>query len=178
MKTKLWIIAIALTAVSFGASAQGGLKIGYTTPDYILNQLPEAKQIEADLKSRQNVLQNQLQAKAKEFETKMADYQANAASWDELIRADKEQELTALQQSFQKFQQEAEQSIRKKEEELLRPVYEKIGKAIEEVAKENGYSHVFNLGAPGLDIMLYAREQDDITNLVLKKLGITPPAEQ
>ena len=171
------MIAIALTAITFGAAAQGNLKIGYTTPDYILNQLPEAKQIEADLKSREKVLQNQLQAKYKEFETKMADYQSNAATWDELIRADKEQELNALNQSLQKLQQEAEQAIGKKQEELLKPAYEKIGKAIEDVAKENGYTHIFNLGAPRLDILLYAREQDDVTNLILKKLGVTPPAE-
>lgn len=175
MKTKFLIIAIALTAITFTATAQGDLKIGYTTPDYILNQLPEAKQIEADLKSREKVLQNQLQAKYKEYETKVADYQANVESWDELIRSDKEQELTSLQQSLQRFQGEAEQSLMKKREELLKPAYEKIGKAIEDVAKENGYSHIFNLGAPGLDILLFARQEDDVTSLVLKKLGITPP---
>ncbi len=177
MKTKFLIIAIALTAITFTATAQGDVKIGYTTPDYILNQLPEAKQIEADLKSREKVLQNQLQAKYKEFETKMADYQTNVESWDELIRADKEQELTALRQSLEKFQADAQQSIQRKSEELLKPAYEKIGKAIEDVAKENGYSHIFNLGAPGIDVMLYARPEDDVTKLVLKKLGITPPAE-
>ncbi len=178
MKTRSLLIAIALTAITFGAAAQGNMKIGYTTPDYILNLMPESKQIQADLESRSKVFQSQLQAKSKEFETKMADYQANAASWDELIRADKEQELNALQESFQKLQQNADQSLRKKQEELLKPVYEKIGKAIEDVAKENGYTHIFNLGAPGLDILLYARPEDDVTNLVLKKLGITPPAEQ
>ncbi|XOV92324.1 MAG: OmpH family outer membrane protein [Bacteroidota bacterium] len=174
MKTRLLIIAIALTALSFGVEAQGNLKIGYTTPDYILGQLPEVKQIQADLESRGKVFQNQLAAKQKEFETKAADYQANAASWDELIRADKEQELTSLQESYQKLQQSAQQSIQAKQEELLKPVYEKIGKAIEDVAKENGYTHIFNLGAQGLDIILYAREQDDVTDLILKKLGVTP----
>jgi len=178
MKTRSLLIAIALTAITFGAAAQGDLKIGYTTPDYILNLMPESKQIQADLESRSKVLQNQIQAKQKELQNKYADYQTNAATWDELIRADKEQEITALDQSLQKFQQEAQQSIQKKQEELLKPVYEKIGKAIEDVAKENGYTHIFNLGAPGLDIMLYAREQDDVTNLILKKLGVTPPAEQ
>ncbi len=172
------MIAIAFTAITFVAAAQGDLKIGYTTPDYILNLMPEAKQIQTDLESRGKILQNQLQAKQKELQNKYADYQANAATWDELIRADKEQEINALDQSLQKFQQEAQQSIQNKQNELLKPVYEKIGKAIEEVAKENGYSHIFNLGAPGVDVILYAREQDDVTNLILKKLGINPPAEQ
>ena len=178
MKTRILIGIVALLAFIGTSMAQGDIKIGYTNADYILNLLPEAKQIESDLKSHEKVLQNQIQAKYKEFETKMADYQTNAESWDELIRADKEQELQGLQQSMQKFQSDAEQSLMKKRETLLKPAYEKIGKAIEDVAKENGYSHVFSLGAPGLDILLYAREQDDITNLVLKKLGVTPPANQ
>jgi outer membrane protein len=46
------------------------------------------------------------------------------------------------------------------------------------VAKDNGYTHIFNSGQPdvGLNILLYARDEDDISNLVLKELGITPPA--
>ena len=58
----------------------------------------------------------------------------------------------------------------------LQPVFDKIGTAIEQVAKENSYTHVFNLAVGGQSILLYAREEDNVSNLVLKKLGIDPPA--
>ncbi|MFT5640057.1 MAG: outer membrane protein [Cyclobacteriaceae bacterium] len=175
MKAKIIVLALTITAMSFMANAQAGLKIGYTNADYVLSLLPEAKQIDAELKAYEKQLQNQLQAKYKDLQAKVADYETNVNSYDELIRADKEQEITTLQQNIQKFSQDAETSMGNKRNQLLAPAYEKIGTAIETTAKENGYSHVFSAGAPGFDVLLYAREEDNISNLVLKQLGITPP---
>ena len=176
MKAKSLIVILALIVGSYHVSAQEALKIGYTNADYILSLLPEAKQIDAELKAYEKQLQNQLQAKYKDLQAKVADYEANVSSYDELIRADKEQEITSLQQSIQKFSQDAETSLGNKRNQLLTPAYEKISKAIEQIAVENSYTHIFSAGAPGFDVLLYAREQDDVSNLILKKLGITPPA--
>lgn len=178
MKAKILIVVIALVACSYAVSAQDNLKIGYTNADYILSLLPEAKQIDAELKAYEKQLQNQIQAKYTDLQAKVADYEANVASYDELIRADKEQEITQLQQSIQKFSQDAEVSMSNKRNQLLKPAYEKIGNAIEQTAIENNYTHIFSAGTPGFDVLLYAREQDDVSNLILKKLGITPPAAE
>ena len=80
-----------------------------------------------------------------------------------------------MQQSLQEFQASAEQSMMKKRNDLLEPAIEKIGNAIKAVAEENAYTHIFSAGSPGFDVLLYAREEDDVTDLVLKKLGVTPP---
>ncbi|MFT4738712.1 MAG: outer membrane protein [Cyclobacteriaceae bacterium] len=173
MKTRL-IITLLATIVAFGAvQAQ---KIGYTNAEYILGLLPEAKQIEADLTAYEKQLQNQLEAKYKTMQSKIAEYQANEATYNDLIKADKQNEITGMQQSMQEFQANAEQSMIKKRNDLLAPAVEKIGNAIKEVAEANGYSHVFSAGSPGFDVLLYAREEDDVSNLVLQKLGVTPPS--
>ena len=174
MKLKFLIGFCALVAV--GSLQAQELKIGYTNAEYVLSLLPEAKQIEADLKAYEAQLQNQLQSKYQEFQTKAADYQQNAASMIEAVRADRERELQAMQENIQKFSQEAETSLLQKRNQLLQPAVEKVGKAIKEVSEANGYTHVFSSGAPGLDVLLYAQEQFDISNLVLAKLGINPPA--
>jgi outer membrane protein len=176
MKTR-WIIVLAFLAATFTANAQdGGLKIGYTNPDYILSNMPEAKQIQSDLKVHEQQLSSQLEAKSKDFQTKNQEYQQNAQNMIPEVRADKEQELQNLYQSIQQFQQEAQMSLQRKSGELLQPVYEKIQTAIDEVAKANGYTHIFNPQLDvGVSILLYAREEDDISDLVLKQLGITPP---
>lgn len=173
MKIKLFISVLALCIVSL---AQAQLKVGYTNAEYLLGLLPEAKQIEADLTAYEKQLQNQLQAKYADLQQKIADYQANEASYNDLIKTDKQNEITALQQSLQEFQVNAEQSMMKKRNDLLEPAVEKIGNAIKEVAEENSYTHVFSAGSPGFDVLLYAREEDDISDLVLKKLGVTPPS--
>lgn len=176
MKTKPLFIIAMLVAGAAHVSAQGNLKIGYTNADYVLSLLPESKQIDAELKAYEKQLQNQIQAKYNNLQEKLTDYQKNEAQWDDLIRSDKEQEIQTLQQNIQQFSQDAEAQMSKKRNTLLKPVYEKIGKAIEEVAVENSYSHIFSAGTPGFDVLLYAREQDDVSDLILKKLGITPPS--
>jgi len=176
MKTKL-IFILAIFATAFAANAQGTLKIGYTNAEFILSNMPEAKQIEADLKVHEQQLSTQLEAKSKDFDTKVQAYQASVENMIPEVRADKELELRNLQQSIQKFQQDAQASLQRKQGELLQPVFDKIQKAIDEVAKANGYTHVLNSGQPevGLNILLYARDEDNISDLVLKQLGITPP---
>jgi outer membrane protein len=174
MKIKLFISILAITMIA-QVNAQN-LKIGYTNAEYILSLLPEAKQIEAELRAYETQLQNQLQAKYKELQAKIADYQANETKFNDLIKADKQTEISNMQQSLQDFSSQAENSLMNKRNQLLQPAVEKIGTAIESVAKENGYAYIFSAGSPGFDVLLYAREEDDISNLVLKKLGVTPPA--
>ncbi len=174
MKTKLLAVAlIALGAFSTSAQTQ---KIGYANAEYILTLLPEAKQIESDLKAYETQLQNQLQAKYQDFQQKATEYQQSAATMIDAVRADKEKELQDMQTQLQQFQQNAETSMLNKRNELLAPAVEKIGKAIKAVAEANGYSHVFSAGSPGVDVLLYANEESNLDNLILAHLGIDAPA--
>ena len=56
----------------------------------------------------------------------------------------------------------------------MEPVFGKISKAIEDVAKENGFSLVLNQQIQGLDVILFGDEKLDVSDLVLKKMGVTP----
>lgn len=167
---------ILIGCVGFAAQAQTpDQKMGYADWDYIFSQLPEYKQIEAELKTHGDQLQNQLQAKYKDYETKLKTYQSGAATMVDAVRRDKEIELTQLQENIQKFQQDAQTSLQTKQDQLMGPVFTKVGKAIEDVAKEQGYAFIINpqlIG--GGDILLYSDNKYDISDAVLKKLGITP----
>ncbi len=173
---------LVLAALAFGFSVVANAqteaqKIGFADTEYILTQLPKFKQIETELKTHGTQLENQLKAKAEDFQAKLKAFQGMPATTPEAIKADKERELQALQENYQKFQQDAQSSMQKKQAELMDPVYKQIGKAIEEVAKENAYTFILQPQvANGGDILLYHDEKFNISNLVLKKLGVTPTA--
>ena len=168
----LFLILFCGTLLSAQAQPQ---KIGYADWEYIFSQLPEFKQIDSELKTHSEQLQNQMRAKQQDFEAKYKAYQGMPATTPDAIKADKERELAALQEGFQKFQQDAQSSLQKKQADLLEPVYKKVGKTIEDVAKENAYTFIINPQVQGGgDILLYSDENYNISDLVLKKLGITP----
>ena len=81
-------------------------------------------------------------------------------------------ELAQLEQGIQSFQQKAQESLVTKREELLAPVYTKVGNSIKAVAEENSYDFVLTAGVGGTDIVLFAAEEFDISDLVLKNMGI------
>jgi outer membrane protein len=168
------VVIIAIISAAFASQAQTPVKMGYADIEYIISQMPEAKQIDAELKSTQTQLRNQLDTKAKEFQTKLADYQANQGTMLEAVRANTERELQMLQSNLEKLQQDAQTTIQNKQTQLLQPVYDKVEKAIAEVAKENGFTFILSNQIGGLNVVLYADEKAEVSDLVLKKLGVTP----
>lgn len=174
MKVRI-LLSTALAIVGFGLMAQ--MKIGYTNVEYVLSLMPEAKQIESELAAYEKQLSTQLESKYTDYQSKVAAYQQNAETYTDVVRADKENEIVNLQNSIQEFEANAQNSLLSKRNQLLQPAFEKIGVAIEQISKENSYTHVFNMTAGGQSILLYAREEDNVTNLVLQKLGIDPPSD-
>lgn len=175
MKIKLFLSALA--AVLFlGFQSNAQVKIGYTNVDVILGQLPETKTVEAELKTRKDQYDASYKQKVTDFQTKLQAYEKGAATMSDVIKADKEKELQAAQANIEEFQKSAQDDLQKKQNQLLAPILQKIQTAIDAVSKENTYTHVFNIdaGQGTTPILLYATEESNITNLVLKKLGVDP----
>ena len=62
--------------------------------------------------------------------------------------------------------------MQQKQGELLKPVFEKAEKAIEEVAKEKGLIYVFDSGVGNRTILYKSNQSIDLLPLVKAKLGI------
>ena len=174
MKKALLIFAFGLFAVAANAQTLNASKVGYADVDYIFSQMPEFKQIDAELTTLQNQLKKNLETKGAEFQRKLTEYQQNAEKMLDAVRQNTERELQQLQANLQKLQEDAQTEIQKKQNTLMEPVYGKVGKTIEEVAKENGFTFILNQQIGGLDVILYGDPANDISDLVLKKIGITP----
>ena len=178
-KLHLTFAAVLLAASSFFASnaqAQAPLKIGFTSVEYVLSQMPESKQIESDLKAYGTQLESQLKTKTTEYQTKLDAYQKGATTMTPVIKADKEKELQTLGQSIQEFQQTAQQSMQQKQQTLLRPVLDKIQKNIDAVANDQGYTYILNSDSGSNPILLHGPKDGDVSDAILKKMGITPTA--
>ncbi len=177
MKTK-FLLAVGLMFGLATMPLQAQVKIGFINADYILSQMPEAKQVEEDLKNTQKQYETLYQGKVKDFQDKLAAFEKmNAdAKTPDIIKQDKEKELQNLQTSIQEFQQNSQTSLQKKQAQLLQPLLKKIEENMHAVANENAYTHVFNYdaGMGTAPILLHYPTEAAISDLVLKKMGITP----
>ncbi len=144
-------------------------KIGHFDINYVLPQLPEYKKADTDLQTFTKLLKEELENKEKEFQKKMEDYKKNASSWGNAILESKQRELQSLETQIKEFSEKAENDIQGQQAKLLQPIYEKIEKNMKEVATTNSYTHILRT-----DGVYNAPKANDISDLVLKKLGITP----
>jgi len=174
MKVNVLLATVALLLFGFTTQAQT-LKIGYTSVELIMDLMPEMEQIGADVQDYQTQLQTNIQTKAADFQKQVEAYQQAAPTMTETARAAKEQELTKLRDDLQKYEQDAQVSYQRKLQELLEPVQTKVINAINAVAAENNYTHIFAETAGQSPILLYTKEEDKFTELVLAKLGIEIP---
>lgn len=74
-----------------------------------------------------------------------------------------------MQQRIQDVQKVAQETIAKKQQELMAPIQTKMMNAINSVAKEKGLAYVLDLGAGAV---IYHAGGEDISAAVKAKLGI------
>ncbi|MBL7834476.1 MAG: OmpH family outer membrane protein [Cyclobacteriaceae bacterium] len=179
MKKLVFVFAFALITAASMAQTTAALKVGYADVEYIFSKMPEAKQIQSDLEGLQAQLKKQYDNKYTEFQTKLKTYQDNINNPNipDAVKQNSARELEQLQANLQKLQEDSQNDLQKRNATLLGPVQEKVGKAIEDVAKENGFSLILNNQINGLDVILFGDEKLDVSDMVLKKMGVNPVAE-
>lgn len=170
----IWFLTFVL-GIGF-AVGQNSIKVGHTNTGYILSQLPEIKGVQTELETVRTQLEKVIQDKSKEFQEKLERYQNTGASMSQAQQETAENELRQLNSELEELQAKSQQTFAEKQESLIRPLVEKVNKAVDEVAKENGYTYILNgdTGNVGNPVILYSGSKEtDITDLVLKKLGVT-----
>ncbi len=165
--TKVLVSLVLALGIGFGANAQSQ-KIGYVDSQIIIDMMPESAKIQQDLQAYYSELQAQLQAMATEYQNKLRDYEANSATMGNILRQSKEKEIVDLQNRIQEFQAGAESDLAAKQDELSKPMLDKIKKAIDDVAKTKGLAYVFEKTV----ILSIGDTAIDITADVKAKLGL------
>lgn len=167
MKKTLIAIAICMLAFSGNAMAQKNVKLGHINSQELMQIMPGRDSVQTILQNEVTELETTLKQMQAEAEKRYNDYVANQAGWTELIRQTKQREIQDMSARIQEFQENAQKQLTDREAELTKPIIDRAKKAIEDVAREGGYTYIFD-GAG----LLYCNDSEDIMPAVKKKLGI------
>lgn len=169
MKKSLILLFVAVFAFGSAAFAQKTVKLGHINSSELMQIMPGKDSAQTAFQAEVELLDRDLRAMQEELEKKYNDYNERQAQMTDLIRKTKESEIKDLSQRINTYRQDAEERLKQKEEELLKPIIERAKQAIADVAKENGYTYIFDTSA---GVLLYQQDSDDIFPLVKKKLGL------
>jgi outer membrane protein len=168
MKSKIIFLFLLLSASSFSF---GQLKIGYVDSDTILKKMPDAIDAKTKLDATIAEWNEELRKLEQLLKDKKEDFEKRKLIMSEQTRIDLEKEILALDKQIVEYKQKkfgVNGELFKKQEELMKPVQNRVFNAIQEVAKEKELDYIFDRS--GDIIFLFAKPEYDLTNIVLEKL--------
>lgn len=169
MKFVKAFIIVLLIGVTAGLNAQTKPKFGHINSNDLLQIMPGRDTAKTALEKVKTQLESEIEFMENEFKTMYTNYLQNADSMTTFIRQKREKELQEKNAAIEQFKQDAQYTFQEEEEKLLKPIIERAKNAIEKVAKDNGYTYVFD---SSLGVLLYFQDSDDLMPLVKKELGI------
>ncbi len=161
------IFKILFLFISVTAFAQ--TKVGTVDVDFILSKMPELPAVQKQIEDYGKELDEEFNKNLEAYNALVKDYTDGEAGFTIAQKKTKQEEILNAENELNKFQQNGTKLINIKRDELVRPLYQKIGVALEKVSKEESFTQVLQLDAT----IVYADNNYDLTIKVLKELGIT-----
>lgn len=149
------------------------LKIGYIDSDAIMDNLPDVLDSRQKLDALIQEWQTELNKLDADWKTKYDDYEKRKLIMTDQTRAETEAALVQLETQIAQYREKkfgTNGELFQKQDELMKPVQNKIFDALKEIAEKDDYDFVFDRSG---DIMiLFAKEKYDLTSQVLEKLKL------
>jgi len=168
MKKTIFGIIVLLALFSINHAQ---LKIGYVDSAAIMDTLTEAQDAQIKLDAMIQEWQDELTKMENEWNDTYKDYEKRKLVLTDKKRAEVEKQLVDMESALNTFRQQkfgVNGELFRKQDELMKPIQNKVFNAIQSVAEEEELDFVFDRS--GDLIFLYAKEEYDITKQVLEKL--------
>jgi len=166
---KRFMVVALLALACAGAAAQ--MKIGHINSETIMQTLPEAIDAQKSIDALVAGWEADLQKLQADWKKKYDDFDKRKLILTDQVRADQERELRELDQSItdfrtKKFGQNGE--LFQKQNDIMKPIQNKMFHVLEEIAKDDGYDYIFDRS--GEILVLYANDKYDLTQRVLQRM--------
>ena len=148
----------------------GNLKTGYIDSNEIMSKIEEVRQVQVELEKEQRRLQSEAQNLYMEMDSLYKVFESTQLLMSDMKKQEIQQQLTQKQQDLERFQMEKfgqGGELERLQIQLLKPVLDKIDKAIQKVGNEEGYDYIFDAVAGAI---VFALDSHNVTEKVLDEL--------
>ena len=170
MKKILFLVVLFLS-LGYNSLAQ---KFAYVNTEYILSNIPDYADAQAQLDDLSVQWQKEIEAKFAEIDKMYKNFQNEAVLLPEDMKKKREEDIVKKEKEAKDLQKKRfgkDGDLFKKRQELVKPIQEKVYNAIEEIAGAENYAAIFDKA--GNATMIYTNAKFDISEQVLDKLGYT-----
>ena len=172
MKTILKLLVVILFLSAGNVNAQKNQKVGHINFEELIQVMPESAQATAELTQQSQRMDTQLESMRVEYNRLLTELQTQQDSLLPIVRQAKQVEIENSKNLINEYYTTAQKQLTDLRNQLSQPIFLKAQNAIKEVAKEKGYSYVFNSNPATGSLLVFPEGNDDLLPLVKTKLGI------
>jgi outer membrane protein len=151
------------------AQAQPSARLAWVNSQLVLHQVPGYAQAESTLTAEAAGYRAELQRMQTQLDSTLADFDRQQIALSPSARQAKQQEIRDLQQRLQQRVNELQDHADQRQQELLAPLQQRVTAVIEGLRAERNLLFIFDVGAPGNNIVAVDRTLD-LTNVVVQRL--------
>lgn len=168
-KIKILLMAAVLVFTSATAMAQ---KTGYISLDQVIGIMPEVVKIDTLMqKYQRDTINTEFSSLIEQYNYKDSILtKTDTTKMPTSLRKQYRTDLEGIAYQVQNWQSISQQAYQAKQGTLLQPIYAKVLNAIQAVAKEKGYTYVYDKS-----VLVIAPNGDDLLPAVAQKLNIKVP---
>ncbi len=169
MRHLLFIVAfLGILSVN----AQTASKVGCVDTKYIFSKIPEYLSAETKLKELSSTWEKEIAIKKSSIDQLHRNFEADKILLSSEMKIKKEQEITSAEKELIELQNKyfgENGELFKEREKLIKPIQDKVFKAIKDYAESKSYSVILDRSS---DLsVLYVNSKNEISNDILKQLG-------
>ena len=171
MIKKVLLTSMIVLFISTASFSQRGQKIGYVDLEYILENIPEYAQAQAQLDQKVVKWQQKLDKLKAEIETMKIDLSNEKALLTDALIEERLEDIAIVEEEFKKtemayFSSDGDLFFYRKL--LVKPIQDQVYNAVQEIGAARKYEIIFDKSSDL--IMLYTNKKADISDLVLKSI--------
>jgi len=170
------LLALGAAVVLGGGTvpaAHAQQRIGYVDTEYILDRMPEYKTVQQKLDKLEQQWRTEIQQQREKVRKLEQEFEARELLYTEEERTRKQEAISEARTQVEQLRQQyfgPEGELYARQKELMRPIQQRVLEAAESVATADGYDYVVD--KKGDTMFLFARDEHDLSDRVLRELGI------
>ena len=173
------VASLALTAAAAHAqtaapaTAPAATKIAYINSQAVMANAPGAVEARTTIEKETNKHRADLALADDSIKNMIADFQKKQLAMSKDARDKQEADIRARQQALQQRAQGLEEQMQKRENDLIKPIMDRINTVLTDMRKEGGYALILDTSAGAV---VAADPALDLTEQVLTRLKAATPA--
>lgn len=165
MKQVKSLLIAAMLFIGASQTMNAQAKMAHVNVMEIMAKMPAIIEGNKQLEKKQQSYNADYKTMVDEYQAKIKKYDAEAETAGEKVNQERQAEVQDMQKRLRDYGETAQKELAKTEEDLLKPIQEKVKASIAKVGKAKGYQYVVD----GSSLLL--ADGPDLTADVKKDLG-------